>query len=212
VDMNTDESLGTELDPALEPVLEQFYAGAEDDEILRGLQGEGYTQAEAQRMLTRAERIFEALPQAADRRNFAQRGLAAVAVRFVRQSTEILDLVRAGDAAEASWQCLSLSWSALGYFLLWSMVVVVGMMAYSLLSTVPAAIQEAAALLVAVASLLPLVAVLTAFASSLFGTTLGLLGLLHEGHRRHGGAGFILNGLLLGLMLSFGFLSYAALG
>ena len=59
------------------------------------------------------------------------------------------------------------------------------------------------AMLIAVAAI-PVIpfaaAAFTAFASALCGATLGLFGLLLEGDRARGGAGLLLNGLLLGVM------------
>jgi hypothetical protein len=66
--MNADELFEPGIDPALQPILEQFYFGAEDNDILLDLQERGYSQEDAQRMLTEAERIFEAMPESAHRR------------------------------------------------------------------------------------------------------------------------------------------------
>jgi hypothetical protein len=68
--MQDEQQLGSEQDPTLKHVIQQFNDGAEDDKILRDLRPQGYAEADARRMLQEAERIFEGLPEATnDRRN-----------------------------------------------------------------------------------------------------------------------------------------------
>jgi hypothetical protein len=215
--MNADEVFGAIIDPALQPILEQFYDGAEDDTILSGLQDDGYTEAQAQRMLREASNIFEAMPASARRRNTGWlHRLGGVFRRLVEQASDILELVRAGEPADASWQCLELAGSALRRAFTWGMAaglafVIVGV-ALELLPEAPTGIRSVLVVIAAALMLPPFAAVLVIFASLLFGMAFGFLGLFQEGHRLRGAAGFALNGLLLALMLAFFFIAYAALG
>jgi len=123
---------------------------------------------------------------------------------FRHQAADILRLVGSGEAAEASWRCLHLSAAALGLALRWSFVAGIGALIYGvklLFPEEPSPAVEVLLIILASIPALPFAAgALTAFASSLSGTTLGLLGLVQHGDRVRGGAGFFLNGLLLGVM------------
>ena len=145
------------------------------------------------------------MPKPGPRRSTVWQRLRADLADFRTQASDILKLVRRGEAAEASWRCLHLSAAALSLALRWSFVAGVGILIYGvqlLFSEEPSPAIEALLIVLASIPVLPFAAgALTTFASSLSGTTLGMLGLIQEGDRVRGGTGFLLSGLLLGVIV-----------
>ena len=151
-----------------------------------------------------AELLSEQTPKRNVRRGNMLHRLRGDLSDFGHQADDILKLVGSGDAAEASWRCLHLNAAAFGLALRWSFVAGVGVLIYGvklLFSEEPSPAMEALLIFLAAIPALPFAAgTFTAFGSALSGTTLGLVGLVQQGDRVRGGAGFFLNGLLLGVM------------